>query len=274
MNAVIERHVTKTTFLLTATLLISIAPTFVLWFFSQMFDFPSKDIFIGQLPSISWFLLQILSCPSLGIAALGTQYLRCLKCENPLKIIVDVINCHMILTPCSLTALEQSQTRANQTRSWKSEKQETSHTQRPNTAPLYSNSHIKTQDENSFLKPTSWFSGASRIRAATIEDIGMQVDLATFSKKEQDLQRKDKRYAKKVISLPATNSSKTQCLHGTFKFRKPLKIRPHLMNSPKIPATPSNMITREESETLWKQLCSIWNKKRPMRRDLRQLQRP
>lgn len=189
MNAAIERGVSKTTFLLTVTLFLSLAPTFVLWFFLQLFDFTSKDIFqwavtLNQLNSLANPILYFYRNRRFRNTVLEMLNMR-KPAQNQIR--RDKL-------PQDPNTMQPSCTRANPNSCEPNmfvEKQEKSNAPRPKTAPFYSYSHAMTRDENNSLNPTSGLSGVSRIWAATIGDIGMQVDLAKFSQKEQDLQRKD-----------------------------------------------------------------------------------
>lgn len=205
MNAAIERRVAKTTFLLTVTLFMSLAPTFVLWFFTLLFPFPSKDVFqwavtFNQFNSLANPILYFYRNRRFRNTVLEMLNMR-KPAENQIR--RDTL-------PRDINAMQPTRAKPNSCKpNVFMEKHETSNAPRPNTAPFDSCCHVITRDEKNSLHPTSGVSGASRIRAATIGDIGMQVDLATFSQKEQDLQRKEHRYVNKPVSLPTNKTVPT-----------------------------------------------------------------
>ena len=219
--AAIERKVVKTTLLLTVALLISFAPLFVLLFFTHIFDFASKDVFqwvvaLNQLHSLANPILYFYRNRRFRNTVLEMLNMR--------KPPANQISPNKL--PQEPNAMQPNHTPAKpstwQTNALK-EKHEVSNATRPTAAPVYSN-----KEEINPLNQTSGFSwvlrkGDSRIRAATIGAIEMQMDLATSSQTEQEeSQRKSHSYAKKTGSLPV---SRTRVFKNTvldiFKIRKP-----------------------------------------------------
>lgn len=214
-NAEMERQIAKTTFLLTVTLFVSFAPMFILWFFALLFGSLTDDV----LPwAVTFNKLNSLANPILYFyrnRRFRNIALEMLNMRKPSENQISVIN--LVQDPNPKQAI-RTEAKPN---SWEPNmfvtKQETSNSQRPKSYPVYPYlPHVMSRKETSSLIPTR-FPAVSSIPAATIGGVGMQVDLATFSHSEEDLQKKEHSYMR---TEPKSKPFKNKVL-GVFKVRKP-----------------------------------------------------
>lgn len=215
-NAEMERQIAKTTFLLTVTLFVSFGPMFILWFFALLFGLPTDEV----LPwALTFNKLNSLANPILYFyrnRRFRNIALEMLNMRKPAENQISVIN--LVQDPNPRQARRTEAKQNSREPNIFVTKQETSNAPRPNSSPIYPYlPHAMSREDTSCLIPTSRFTAVSRAPAATIGDIGMQLDLATFSRREQDLQRKEHSHMR---TEPTSQPLKNKVL-GVFKVRKP-----------------------------------------------------